>query len=107
MNLSLHEDEDRFYNAADPNAHATIEKTHVGGRLYQDVNFGGSSIVFPKPYVFTLRAKAHNPNANNPRRACRSLVLYDNGGEQFLPSAKPDPLSLQPPRLFPQPLLPP
>jgi hypothetical protein len=64
-----------------------IEKTEVQGDLYDTVLFGGQRVSYPRPFVFSVTPIEGHPNYGNIARTARTLCVYDNAGESFLPGA--------------------
>lgn len=64
-----------------------IRKTEEQGDLYDEVNMGGQSIRYPRPFVFHLKPLDRHPAARDPKINGCALCLYDNAGESFLPGA--------------------
>ncbi len=60
-----------------------IKKTLAVGEQYNTVTFGSDPILYPQPFLFTLRPRADHPLAEDPD-AARVLCFYDNAGESFL-----------------------
>ena len=79
-----------FLNDA-PNELVTIRKTERTGDLYQRVRFSDDREVwFAKPFVFMMRPDPNHKygvKRESIRKHSRSLCLYDNAGEHFLPEA--------------------
>ena len=66
-----------------------ISKTQEqGDDSYSVVNMGGESVLYPRPFMFTLRPQSDRPQSNRPPGAPRILCLYDNAGESYLPGAE-------------------
>jgi hypothetical protein len=61
-----------------------IRKTEEQGDLYDTVNYGNQTVMYPRPFLFTLRPREGHPAAGDTH-AARVLCLYDNAGEHFLP----------------------
>lgn len=66
--------------------HELIEKTQEEGDGYASVNFGTQSVQYRLPFIFTMRMEANHPNPA-VRGFGRSICLYDNAGESFLPGS--------------------
>jgi hypothetical protein len=84
MNRQLHEYEETLFFPSDPTSFVSLRKTEIQGELYNQVNFNGQVTRFPKPFLFNLKPLESNPAS---KRGGRSIVLYDNAGEHFLPGA--------------------
>ncbi|MBA4182200.1 MAG: hypothetical protein C0506_16565, partial [Anaerolinea sp.] len=61
-----------------------VKKTDVGGDGYADVRFGTQSVRYALPYLFTMRLQDNHPNLER-RGYGRTVCLYDNAGESYLP----------------------
>lgn len=61
-----------------------VHKTQVEGDGYADVNFGNQSVRYARPYLFTMRLQENHPNIER-RGYGRTICLYDNAGESYLP----------------------
>src|SRR5690606_15062562 len=85
MNVVLHSYEETLFFARDPAKFVSIKKTERQGELYNRVNIDGTEALLPKPFVFTMQPMAHHPDARQPGKVRRTLVLYDNAGEHFDP----------------------
>jgi hypothetical protein len=64
-----------------------LGKTELDGDLYQRVIFGEHEKLLPKPFVISIRPLEKHSKFKNRRQASRTLCLYDNAGEHFLPGA--------------------
>ncbi|HEX6986329.1 MAG TPA: hypothetical protein VF170_13185 [Planctomycetaceae bacterium] len=64
-----------------------IRKTETQGDLYNAVAFGGQSVLYSRPFLFTLRPQEDHPAATGPAAGSRLVCLYDNAGESFQPGA--------------------
>jgi hypothetical protein len=62
-----------------------IEKTEVQGDLYDMVLYGDQAVSYPRPFVFSLLPMHGHPNLVSADKAARTICLYDNAGESFLP----------------------
>ncbi len=67
-----------------------IEKTDEHGDLYNVVKIGNEEVTLPQPFVFTAQPLPEHPNGDRPETVARTVCLYDNSGESYLPSAKAD-----------------
>ena len=61
-----------------------VEKTQSEGDGYADVKFGNQTVQYLLPYLFTLRLRDDHPHKER-RGYGRTLCLYDNSGESYLP----------------------
>ena len=85
--------EDLLFLNDDMDSLVRLGKTELEGELYQRVRFGENEKTFPKPFVFAVRPLENHPCYKDRRKVSRTLCLYDNAGEHFLPGAD---LSTQP-----------
>jgi hypothetical protein len=61
-----------------------IRKTELQGELYDEVSYGHQSVIYLRPFLFTVQPQDGHP-AGDSARLSRILCLYDNAGEHFLP----------------------
>lgn len=63
-----------------------ILKTQTTGDEYgyAAVNYGNQSVMYALPYLFTMRLQENHPNIER-RGFGRTICLFDNAGESFLP----------------------
>lgn len=61
-----------------------IRKTQLVGDQYNVVKFGNQNILYPQPYMFTLRPRDDHPHAADADDLSRVMCFYDNAGESFL-----------------------
>ncbi len=87
MNHRLHEYESLQYLNPNQDELVAIEKTELQGDLYDTVLFGGQRISYPRPFVFSVVPIEGHPNYGNNATTARTLCVYDNAGESFLPGA--------------------
>lgn len=66
-------------------AAVALPKTEKEGDLYESVVLGGRPVLFPRPFVFSLRPQPDHPRASHINSLARALCLYDNAGEHFMP----------------------
>jgi hypothetical protein len=64
-----------------------IAKTEVQGDQYDSVLFGDQRVSYPRPFVFSVAPLQGHPNYGAATTAARTLCVYDNAGESFLPGA--------------------
>lgn len=81
--LFLHPGADELVPVAD-----LIRKTETQGDLYDAVRYGSQEVIYPKPFLFSLRPRDHHPKHGDAERLARILCLYDNAGESFQPGAE-------------------
>ncbi len=84
-NLILNAYEEQQFLAANQDDVVKLRKTEEQGDAYDQVQYGGQVVSYPRPFLFALRPTPRHPSAENSRRAARLLCLYDNAGESFLP----------------------
>ena len=87
-NEKLHEyEETLFVNSRDDQLVA-LPKTELDGDLYAQVEIEhGRTMLLPRPFVFRMRLMPNHPKANRVENNGRTICLYDNAGEHFLPGA--------------------
>lgn len=64
-----------------------IAKTEVQGDAYDTVLFGDQQVSYPRPFVFSVAPLEGHPNYSAATTVARTLCVYDNAGESFLPGA--------------------
>ena len=80
--------EERLFLNSDPDELVSLPKTDVQGEhLYDTVQFGEQLVIYPPPFVFALRLLPAHPLHKQADQLARSICLYDNAGEHFLPGA--------------------
>jgi hypothetical protein len=85
-NQKLHEYEEALFLNQNRNALTTLPKTELEGDLYESVQLGPDRVVLlPKPFTFRLRLLPGHPLADSPKKTGRTVCVYDNAGEHFLP----------------------
>lgn len=62
-----------------------LPKTEKEGDLYESVVLGGRPVLFPKPFVFSVKPQPDHPLSHHGRSLSRAFCLYDNAGEHFMP----------------------
>ena len=86
-NRVLHDYEETLFHSNEADKLVALPKTELEGDLYQSVNLQDRVVQYPRPFVFRLRLMPdHRRSADNDKLA-RTLCLYDNAGEHFLPDA--------------------
>lgn len=90
INQSLVSAEETLFLNADPDKlvwlGGLIEKTDAAGnKLYNSVSYGTHAVSYLRPYLFTLHPMEHHPSVPRGLARGRTLCLYDNAGEHFLP----------------------
>lgn len=65
---------------------AQLDKTQqTGDRWYYQASIDGQDMLLPRPYLYTVQPR-HDPRyASVEQQLARTICLYDNAGEQFLP----------------------
>ncbi|MEX2121849.1 MAG: hypothetical protein WD847_19870 [Pirellulales bacterium] len=87
LNHILNEYEEQQFLNPQQDKLVSIRKTEEQGDLYDTVLYEDQAIRYPRPFVFTLRPLETHPNFARADRMSRTLCLYDNAGESFLPGA--------------------
>ena len=88
-NQKLHEyEETLFVNSRDDRLVA-LPKTELDGDLYEQVEIEpGRTMLLPRAFVFRMRLMPRHPKADRVEKNGRTICLYDNAGEHFLPGAQ-------------------
>jgi hypothetical protein len=60
-----------------------IRKTEEQGDQYDLVRYGEQTVLYPRPFLFTLQPLQGHLNAASRKKWARTLCLYDNAGESF------------------------
>jgi hypothetical protein len=92
FNLKLHEYERSLFLNPKRDEVVTIEKTMAtAGQegLYDQVVLGGKTVAFARPFLFRLQPGDQHPEVGNRGQTARTVCLYDNAGELYLPSFQP------------------
>ncbi len=91
VNQSLVDAEEKLFLSADPDKlvwlGSLIDKTEAAGantNLYSGVSYGTHAVTYLRPYLFTVK-RMPNPATQSWAGPGRTLCLYDNAGEHFLP----------------------
>ncbi|MDR3109048.1 MAG: hypothetical protein LBU65_05085 [Planctomycetaceae bacterium] len=87
MNRRIRSDVSKQFDNDDPDKLVYIDKTQVEGDIYNVTNIGGQVISLAQPFIYTMSPMPGHPLQNKPERISRSVCLYDNAGESFLPGA--------------------
>jgi hypothetical protein len=85
LNHRLHEYESLQFLNPNQDALVAIEKTETQGDLYDTVLFGDQAVSYPRPFAFAMLPIEGHPNFNTSASVARTLCVYDNAGESFLP----------------------
>ena len=83
MNQRVRDYENKQFFSGD--RYVQLEKTEKEGDLYNMVKMGDQQIIYPQPFVFTAHPTPKHPNAENAETVARTICLYDNAGESYLP----------------------
>lgn len=67
---------------------ATLKKTELEGDLYESVRIGDREVWYPRPFLFSIQPQNGHPDTDKKRLVSRTLCLYDNAGEHFLPEGE-------------------
>jgi hypothetical protein len=88
-NHMLHQYEELQFLNPNQDALVRIQKTEEQGDLYDSVSYGGETgiVRYPRPFLFSLSALENHPNYAAGSQIARSVCLYDNAGESFLPGS--------------------
>lgn len=88
-NRPLNEAEQSLFHHPQPNRIAMlgglIRKTELQGELYDSVSYGQHPVIYPKPYLFSMRTLDRHPASQSGRAISRMMCLYDNAGEHWKP----------------------
>lgn len=87
VNAAIHEYEKTLFMNPQPDRPTEIRKTQQHDpALHKTALVDGVTMRFPLPFQFLLWPTAEHPNYADAHRVGRVVVLYDNAGEDFLPS---------------------
>lgn len=92
FNLKLHEYERSLFLNPKRDEIVSLEKTMVGAgqeHLQDQIVLGGKSVLLPRPLIFRIQPNDHHPSAKHRSQAARTVCLYDNAGELYLPGYEP------------------
>jgi hypothetical protein len=84
-NVILNQYERLQFLTPDRDAVVKLEKTAEQGHLYHAVRQGNQVVLYPRPFLFTLRPLEDHPRFADALQVSRTLCLYDNAGESFQP----------------------
>ena len=93
LNTRLKQSESGLFANARPDQaqglHELVDKTQEQGDAYgyESVNFGSQSVQFLRPCAFTMQLQENHPNIEQ-RGFGKTICLYDNAGESFLPGSE-------------------
>jgi hypothetical protein len=82
-NALLHRAEDALFANAGGDRWVSLPKTDVIGDRYQTVDFGGSTVQYPRPAFFQISPAGDHPRGKSAAAVSRVVCLYDNAGESF------------------------
>lgn len=85
FNRILNEYEELIFLNPNPSKLVAIRKTELQGDLYNTVLFGEQAVTYPRPFVFAMRVLKDHPTHDASKQFGRTLCIYDNAGEHFLP----------------------
>lgn len=90
FNIKLHEYEQSLFLNPSRDEVVVLEKTQARGteNLYDQVLENGKVVFYPRPFIFRMQAGDSHPlsSARHPG-AGRTVCLYDNAGESYLPKS--------------------
>ena len=78
---------------SDENQLVELSKTEEQGDLYNSVQYDDQVVVYPQPFVFSVAPAVEHPNRNKIAKLARTICLYDNAGESYLPTRDADSFS--------------
>lgn len=87
-NEIINDYEQMLFLGADRSAPTTLDKTDIGGKMYDRVRWDGREHLLPRPLMFSLQPLPQHPWHDKMKSTLeQTLVLYDNAGEHFQPRA--------------------
>ncbi|MFN8709124.1 MAG: hypothetical protein ACK50J_20765 [Planctomyces sp.] len=88
-NQKLQEYEEALFLNSRRDRLVALPKTELDGDLYEQIEIErGRTMLLPRPFIFRMRLLPSHPRADKVRRNGRTICLYDNAGEHFLPGAQ-------------------
>lgn len=88
-NQKLHQYEETLFLSSGSNKLVALPKTELDGDLYEQIEIEAGRVVqLPRPFIFRMSLLPDHPKAEMIRKNGRSICLYDNAGEHFLPGAQ-------------------
>ncbi len=88
-NQKVHQYEETLFLSGKKNTLVALPKTELDGDLYEQIEMeGGRVVALPKPFIFRMSLLPSHPKVHSIRRNGRTICLYDNAGEHFLPGAQ-------------------
>ena len=76
-----------FTGSNDPNKLVRIDKTEVGGDIYNNTFVNGTPTQLAQPFTYLTEPMPHHPLLQKANRTRQIVCVYDNAGEHFLPGA--------------------
>ncbi len=92
MNRRLQEYEALLF-LGDENRLVELPKTEEQGDLYNSVRYDDQVVVYPQPFVFSVKPSIEHPHGDKAAKLSRTICLYDNAGESYLPTRDADSFS--------------
>ncbi|MBL8819032.1 MAG: hypothetical protein JNL58_23590 [Planctomyces sp.] len=88
-NQKLHQYEETLFLSAGHDKLVALPKTELDGDLYEQIEIEPGRVVqLPRPFIFRMSLLPDHPKAEMIRKNGRSICMYDNAGEHFLPGAQ-------------------
>jgi hypothetical protein len=88
-NQKLHQYEETLFLSSANDRLVALPKTELDGDLYEQIEIEPGRVVqLPRPFIFRMSLLPDHPKAKTIRKNGRSICLYDNAGEHFLPGAQ-------------------
>ena len=88
-NSPIHEYEQSLFLNPHPDQPTEIRKTQQDDpRLHRSAILEGAAIRFPLPFLFLMWPTPSHPRFDRAHKIGKVVALYDNAGEDFLPSAE-------------------
>lgn len=84
-NRILGDYEQQLFVNAKPDQPVRLAKTQEEGDWYNQVLFGEQAVVYPQPFLFSVKPGPAHPSGKEPLKHARLLCMYDNAGESFQP----------------------
>ncbi|MCE2797841.1 MAG: hypothetical protein ACK5TG_01680 [Planctomyces sp.] len=88
-NQKLHQYEETLFLSSGQERLVALPKTELDGDLYEQIEIEPDRVVqLPRPFIFRMSLLPDHPKSKSIRKNGRSICLYDNAGEHFLPGAQ-------------------
>lgn len=87
-NQALAEYERKLFHNPNPDDLVALPKTEREGSLYESVRYHEREVWYPRPFVFSIQPEKSHPAYVKRDLLSRTLCLYDNAGEHFLPGGE-------------------